>query len=104
MHRISILLAMLAPAAASAAAGELVRVKITDLAFTPAEITVRVGDTVEWMNGDFIDHTATANSSIWDFIIPAGKSAQLKVNQAGSFEYFCRFHPTMTGMIRVSEH
>ena len=30
-------------------AGEVVQVKINDLAFSPAEITVKAGDTVEWV-------------------------------------------------------
>jgi plastocyanin len=35
---------------------------LLDLVFNPADITVRVGDTIEWANADFIDHTATAIS------------------------------------------
>lgn len=80
---------------------ELVRVKITDLAFSPAEITVRPGDTVEWVNEDFIDHTATETSEAWDVAIPAEKSAQLKLTRAGTFSYFCRMHPGMTGTVHV---
>ena len=81
--------------------GELVRVKITDLAFSPAEITVHPGDTIEWVNEDFIDHTATETSETWDVGIPAEKSAQLQFTRAGSFSYFCRIHPGMTGTVHV---
>jgi len=86
---------------ASALAGEIVQVKISDLAFWPAEITARVGDTVEWVNGDFIDHTATAKGGDWDVMVVAEKSAQLQLTRAGTIDYFCRFHPNMTGTIHV---
>jgi plastocyanin len=85
-----------------ALAGEVAKIKIGNLAFTPAEITLRVGDTVEWVNDDFIDHTATANDGDWDVTVLAGKSARLQLTAAGTFEYFCRFHPNMTAAIHVS--
>lgn len=81
--------------------GELVRVKITNLAFVPAEATVQPGDTVEWVNEDFIDHTATETSEAWDVAIPAEKSAQLQFTRAGTFSYYCRIHPGMTGTVHV---
>jgi plastocyanin len=85
----------------SALAGEIVQVKISDLAFGPAEITARVGDTIQWVNGDFVDHTATAKNGDWDVMIVAGKSAELQLTHAGSIDYFCRFHPNMTGTIHI---
>lgn len=81
--------------------GELVRVKVTNLAFSPAEITVHPGDTVEWVNEDFIDHTATETSGDWDVAIPAEKAAQLTITRAGTFSYYCRVHPGMTGTVHV---
>jgi plastocyanin len=87
--------------AASALAAEVVQVKISDLAFVPAEITVRVGDTVEWSNEDFIDHTATAKSGEWDVMVAAGRKAQVQINHAATITYFCRVHPGMTGTIHV---
>jgi plastocyanin len=87
---------------ASALAGEIVQIKINDLAFSPAEITARVGDTVRWVNGDFVDHTATATKGgDWDVMIAAGKSAELQLTRAGEIDYFCRFHPFMTGKIHI---
>lgn len=95
-------LMLLQTACACALAGEVVKVDISDLAFAPAEITVQVGDTVEWINGDFIDHTATARSGDWDITIPAGKTGQAHLTRAATIEYFCRFHPGMTGTIHVA--
>ena len=88
--------------ATSALAGEVVQVKISDLAFAPAEITVKVGDTVEWVNGDFIDHTATAKNEDWDVMIVAEKSVRLQLTHTGTIEYYCRIHPGMTGTIHIA--
>lgn len=94
---------LLAASAAPVLAGEVVKVNIADLAYAPAELTARVGDTVEWMNGDFVDHTATAAGADWDVAVPAGTTARLVLKRAGSFDYICRFHPNMTGKIHVLE-
>jgi plastocyanin len=82
-------------------AGEVVQVTINDLAFSPAEITVKAGDTVEWVNNDFIDHTATATSGEWDVMIVAGQSARQEMTKPGTIKYFCRAHPDMTGTITI---
>jgi plastocyanin len=89
-------------AGARLALAETVQVKITDLAFSPAEITVHAGDKVEWLNEDFISHTATATGEQWDVAIDPNKSASLQMTKAGTFEYFCRVHPNMTGKIIVA--
>ena len=82
-------------------AGEVVRVAINDLAFSPADVTAKVGDTIEWVNGDFVDHTATDKGGAWDVAIAAGNAAQLSLTTAGTFSYFCKIHPGMTGTIHV---
>ena len=88
--------------AASALAGETVQVKITDLAFLPTEVTARVGDTIQWVNDDIVDHTATATKGgEWDVMIVAWKQAEQQLTRAGEIDYFCRFHPFMTGKITV---
>ncbi|ODT11765.1 MAG: amicyanin [Kaistia sp. SCN 65-12] len=85
------------------AAAETITVKVSKLAFVPAAITAKVGDTIEWVNADFIAHTATATDKSFDVKLPASKSGSLQVTKAGSFPYFCRVHPTMKGTITVKE-
>jgi plastocyanin len=82
-------------------AAGVVRVTIDNMTFAPSVVEARIGDTVEWVNADFLDHTATSKSGEWDIPIAAGKSAQLRLTKAGSFDYYCRVHPNMTGTIRV---
>ena len=101
MRSFAMLMLVQAASATPALAGEVVHVKISDLVFMPAEISARVGDTIEWVNGDIIDHTATAAGGEWDVMVLAGNPAQLQLTQAGTFPYFCRFHPNMTAKIHV---
>src|SRR5262245_29954826 len=84
-----------------AASGEVIVVKITDLAFSPAEVKAKVGDIVEWVNDDFVDHTATADDESFDLPIAVGQSARLELKRPGAIPYLCRVHPNMRGTIRV---
>ncbi len=78
----------------------IVHVTIEKLAFQPADIKVRAGDTIEWKNKDAFAHTATVKGS-WEVMIPPGKVATKVVGAGDSVEYFCRFHPNMKGRITV---
>ncbi|WP_457579948.1 cupredoxin domain-containing protein [Ensifer canadensis] len=81
---------------------ETIRVTIEKMAFVPAEIEARVGDTIEWVNKDIFVHTATAKGD-WDVLIPAkGGTASLALRETGPVDYYCRFHPNMKGRISVA--
>ena len=77
------------------------KVVIDKLVFSPAEITAKVGDTIEWVNNDIIAHTATVRGA-WDVMIPANKSASVILKNAGAVDYYCRFHSNMKGRIVVA--
>ena len=85
------------------ARAETIRVEVKSLAFSPAQVTARVGDTIEWANTDFLAHTATAKNRDWDVQLPANSKKTLVLKKAGTVEYFCRFHPNMTGTLMVEE-
>ena len=97
-------LALLAALALSSPtiAGETIRIAVDKLKFDPAEISAHVGDTVEWASNDFVAHTATAKSKDWDVAIPAKGMGRVTLEHAGEVDYFCRFHPNMTGRIVVA--
>ena len=40
-------------------------VEIRDLEFVPAELMVAPGDTITWINHDFVPHTVTADDDSW---------------------------------------
>ncbi|MEO0544485.1 MAG: cupredoxin family copper-binding protein [Pseudomonadota bacterium] len=82
------------------AAGHAKEVRIAGFAFGPAELTVKVGDTITFINGDGAPHTATATDGSFDTgRLNAGDSATVTITSAGTFEYVCSFHPSMKGVI-----
>jgi len=83
------------------AANKTVPIVIDGATFSPADVTANVGDTVEWTNKDIVDHSATAQHGEWHVLIKAGKTGTLAVKKAGSFDYYCEFHPNMTGHLVV---
>lgn len=92
---------VLGPAPGALAAGQTHRIEMKDLAFVPAQIRVRVGDTVEWRNSDTVAHTATASGAGFEVDLSPGSIGRVGMGHAGSFAYFCRHHPGMKGEIIV---
>lgn len=90
----------LAPLALSANAATI-RVEIDRVAYAPAAISAKVGDTVEWVNKDILAHTATAKGK-WDVTIAPNKTGRVTLKEAGEIDYYCRFHPNMRGRIAVA--
>ena len=82
--------------------GKQLRIIIENVAFGEAPTDARVGDIIEWLNRDFVAHTATAGDGSFDVIIPGGTSARTALREAGVITFFCRYHPNMTGSLRVS--
>lgn len=77
-------------------------VAISGFAFSPATVTINVGDRVTWTNADAVAHTATATGGAFDTgDIGQGQSASVRFTKAGTYAYFCTPHPSMTGTIRV---
>ena len=73
-------------------------VEITGMRFLPAELKIRKGDTVVWINKDLVAHTVSDESKGWTSpIIRAGESWKTTVNV--STRYFCSIHPVMKGQI-----
>ena len=88
--------------AAGGTSAETIQVQVKGLAFTPAHVTAHVGDMVEWINGDFVAHTATARNGVWDVKLTPHGEGHTQLNGPGDIEYYCRFHPNMKGMISVA--
>jgi plastocyanin len=97
-----VLAALAAVAAAVPAAAATVRVTVTKLTFEPAQVSAHVGDTIEWVNADFLAHSATGRKKEWDLFIAPNKSAHVTLSQPGEIDYYCRFHPNMVGHISVA--
>jgi plastocyanin len=77
-------------------------VEIRNLEFTPKELVVEPGDTITWVNYDFVPHTVTADDESWDSGLIEAKGQWQTVVKADMHEtYFCRYHPSMTARLRI---
>lgn len=94
-----LLAGMLLPVSAHAAT---IQITIQNLVNMPAEVSAKVGDTIEWINKDVLAHTATAKNGDWDVMIGPNKTGQVVLKKAGDVDYYCKFHPNMTGHIKVA--
>jgi LPXTG-motif cell wall-anchored protein len=87
---------------ATAHAANDTSVTISDFQFTPATITIHVGDTVTWTNHGPSAHTATANDGSFNTgVLQKGHSASHTFTTAGTFTYICQIHPFMHGTVVV---
>lgn len=76
-------------------------VRIESMKFTPSVISVRPGDTVEFLNTDLVPHTVTERSArAFDSgMITAKGTWKLVVGEKGALDYRCVYHPDMMGRI-----
>lgn len=77
-------------------------VSIAGFAFGPGSVSIEVGDTVTWTNDDNAPHTATAAGDFDTGTIAVGESASVTFDTAGTYDYVCSIHPTMSGTVIVA--
>ena len=77
-------------------------ITIADMAFGPTPAGARVGDTVQWVNADIFQHSATARDGSFDVDLAPKATARTVLGRAGTIDFSCRYHPGMTGRIAVA--
>jgi plastocyanin len=92
-----------ASVAAPVQSGRTHVVAMEAMKFSPAELTIRLGDEVTFKNHDLVPHTATAKGHFDSGPVNAGATWSVKPAKAGAIRYTCTFHPMMEGVIKVSE-
>ncbi len=96
------LTSVVALAAADApACAATIQISIEKLEFSPAMISAKVGDTIEWVNKDPLAHTATARNGDFDVTLPPNKTVPSVLKKAGTVDYYCRFHPNMKATLKI---
>jgi plastocyanin len=98
---LAVWLALTAPVGHTGLAATI-RVEVKGLTFIPAEPTAHPGDTIEWVNDDFVAHTATALNGAWDVQLPPHATGRAVVKTPGRVAYYCRYHPNMKAAIAVA--
>jgi plastocyanin len=79
-----------------------IQITMQDLVFAPAEVSAKVGDTIEWINKDVLVHTATARNGDFDVNIAPRKTVTSVLRKAGTVEYYCRLHPNMKAVLTIA--
>jgi len=83
--------------------GSGAKVTISQFAFDPASITIKVGESVTWTNQDTVAHTVTADDSSWKSgNLDNGSTFIQTFTTAGTFPYHCSIHPEMKATVIVT--
>ena len=79
------------------------KITIEFLKYAPDTIEIRKGETVEWENNDLAPHTVTSQSGgvLNSGAIDPDSSWRHTFPGAGTFPYYCTFHPEMKGSVIV---
>jgi amicyanin len=90
-----------APGPAADTAGANV-VRIANLAFGNGEVRVKAGTRVEWVNGDQVQHSVSADDGGFDSgLIDPGHTYARVFEKPGTYTYHCTPHPFMNGRVVV---
>jgi len=96
------LLPLIDPAAADAGKPRSYQIVIEKFAFSPARLTVKPGDTIEWINRDLAPHTATAKDASFDTLrLKRNETMRAVAGSPGVVDYICTYHPNMKGVIVI---
>lgn len=85
-------------------------VRIQGFSFDPAALVIKAGTTVTWTNDDAAPHQlvtdpnqAGSGLTVTDSpTLGQGQSFSHTFDQAGTWKYVCRIHPSMSGSVTVT--
>jgi plastocyanin len=99
---LAVVTALMLGAMAVPAHAATIQVVMESRVVSPAEVSAKVGDTVEWINKDVFAHTATARNGDFDITMPPKKTVTSVLTKAGTVEYYCRYHPNMKAVLKIA--
>ena len=81
----------------------------SDKPYMPSSITIKTGDKVGWINTDEEVHTVTSGfenntdkgKQFDSGLLNNNQTFEHTFDKAGTYNYFCTVHPTMTGVVNV---
>ena len=83
-------------------AGTSITVIIQDFAFVPAQLSVKTGTKVTFVNHDDVPHSVIGlKSEFRSNALNKGESFAVTLDKPGEIEYFCGLHGNMRGKITV---
>ena len=94
-----------APSAADLCAnsGAAVTVNVTEYSFSPAAVTVAVGQSVCWANTGHMTHSVVEGvAGRFGGTLAPGQTIVHTFTFSTNYGYYCGFHSTMTGTLQVN--
>ena len=89
----------------AAGSGETVTITVTNMSYEPAEVTIQLGDTVEWVFDDGgIPHDVSGEGDVEGALqsdLLTEGTYSYTFDEAGTFSYHCTPHPMMVGTVVV---
>jgi plastocyanin len=76
---------------------------LTELCFSPTVLRVDPGSEVTIVNRDAIVHPLSRPGGGWGWEGPIGASTTVRLDQAGTYPFFCYAHPGMVGVVVVGD-
>ncbi len=77
-------------------------IKIDNFSFVPKLATVKVGTAVTWTNRDDIPHNVVSTEKKFSSpVLDTDQTFSFKFQEPGTYPYFCKIHPMMTGTVVV---
>ena len=82
--------------------GKVVAVSIKGFKFVPAEVNIKVGETVVWTNEDSTPHTVeSSDGTLKSDELSKGDAYRFTFAKAGKYDYICGIHRSMHGSVTV---
>jgi plastocyanin len=88
--------------------GDVVTIHMKNNKFDPNTVSVKVGQTVRWVNDDDVKHNVMAVPTKGDSgaefrsdFFGKGGTYETKVDRAGTVSYGCKLHVPMIGFLNV---
>lgn len=78
-------------------------VTIREFKYKPPVIRVKAGSRVTWINDDTAGHTASSRmgADVETATIAKGERKTITLDEPGTYDYICDFHPYMEGRVIV---
>jgi len=90
--------------ASAASAAPTVQIIIENFAFSPANVTVPKGATVEWVNRDPTPHNVVADKPQFDSgLLGVDDTFDFKFSEPGIVAFSCGQHAHMSGTVTVTD-
>ena len=93
--------ALLLVASPAMAAPRTYMVVMDKMKFGAVPTDLHKGDTILWLNRDFLRHTATASDKSFNVDLMPGAKGKITLGRAGAIPFACRYHPGMRGVLQV---